>query len=119
MWRALENSPATARSPITRLIFGRQRHARCRKRACRDFSTRGPAPKELLVDVAHLENIYKVYAENFKDLAHMGAIMNEAKEIVNNELAKFAKTALDAQLQDEGARSFSKFWNDVMTVIAP
>jgi transaldolase len=37
-------------------------------------------------------------------------------------LSKFAKAgidvdALDAQLQDEGAKSFVKSWNDLMTVI--
>src|SRR5262249_16745077 len=32
------------------------------------------------------ENIYKIYAESFKDEAHLDAIVNEAKEIVNNAL---------------------------------
>jgi phosphoglucomutase len=32
------------------------------------------------------ENIYKIYAESFKDQAHLKAIVNEAQEIVNNAL---------------------------------
>src|SRR5262245_43284861 len=32
------------------------------------------------------EDIYKIYAESFKDKAHLDAIVNEAKEIVNNAL---------------------------------
>jgi phosphoglucomutase len=32
------------------------------------------------------ENIYKIYAESFKDDAHLTAIVSEAKEIVNNAL---------------------------------
>ncbi|HWT83869.1 MAG TPA: phosphoglucomutase, alpha-D-glucose phosphate-specific, partial [Candidatus Methylomirabilis sp.] len=32
------------------------------------------------------ENIYKVYAESFKDQSHLDAIVNEAQEIVNNAL---------------------------------
>ncbi len=32
------------------------------------------------------ENIYKIYAESFKDQAHLNAIVNEAQQIVNNAL---------------------------------
>jgi phosphoglucomutase len=32
------------------------------------------------------ENIYKIYAESFKDEKHLDAIVNEAQEIVNNAL---------------------------------
>jgi len=32
------------------------------------------------------ENIYKIYAESFKDHAHLDAIVSEAQEIVNNAL---------------------------------
>jgi phosphoglucomutase len=32
------------------------------------------------------ENIYKIYAESFKDEAHLNAIVSEAQEIVNNAL---------------------------------
>jgi phosphoglucomutase len=32
------------------------------------------------------ENIYKVYAESFKDQSHLNAILTEAEEIVNNAL---------------------------------
>jgi phosphoglucomutase len=33
------------------------------------------------------ENIYKIYAESFKDEAHLAAIVHEAQQIVNNALA--------------------------------
>jgi phosphoglucomutase len=33
------------------------------------------------------ENIYKIYAESFKDEAHLTAIVHEAQQIVNNALA--------------------------------
>jgi phosphoglucomutase len=33
------------------------------------------------------ENIYKIYAESFKDQAHLDATMNEAQRIVNNALS--------------------------------
>jgi phosphoglucomutase len=32
------------------------------------------------------ENIYKIYAESFRDQSHLDALMNEAQEIVNNAL---------------------------------
>jgi phosphoglucomutase len=32
------------------------------------------------------ENIYKIYAESFRDEGHLGSIVSEAKEIVNNAL---------------------------------
>jgi phosphoglucomutase len=32
------------------------------------------------------ENIYKIYAESFKNQSHLDAIVNEAQEIVNNAL---------------------------------
>ena len=32
------------------------------------------------------ENIYKIYAESFKDQQHLGAIVSEAQEIVNDAL---------------------------------
>ncbi len=32
------------------------------------------------------ENIYKIYAESFKDQAHLDAILSEAQEIVNDAL---------------------------------
>ena len=32
------------------------------------------------------ENIYKIYAESFKDQAHLNAILTEAEGIVNNAL---------------------------------
>ena len=32
------------------------------------------------------ENVYKIYAESFKDQAHLNAILNEAEEIVNKAL---------------------------------
>jgi phosphoglucomutase len=36
------------------------------------------------------ENIYKIYAESFKDQAHLDAILSEAQEIVNHALESFA-----------------------------
>ena len=33
------------------------------------------------------ENIYKIYAESFKDEAHLDAIVREAQEMVNAALA--------------------------------
>ena len=35
------------------------------------------------------ENIYKIYAESFKDQGHLDAIVNEAQEIVNHALNSF------------------------------
>jgi len=35
------------------------------------------------------ENIYKIYAESFKDQSHLDAIVNEAQEIVNDALNSF------------------------------
>jgi len=35
------------------------------------------------------ENIYKIYAESFKDQAHLDAIVSEAQEIVNDALKSF------------------------------
>src|SRR5947199_1108955 len=35
------------------------------------------------------ENIYKIYAESFKDQAHLDAIVSEAQEIVNHALESF------------------------------
>jgi phosphoglucomutase len=34
------------------------------------------------------ENIYKVYAESFKDQAHLDAIVAEAREIVTKALGR-------------------------------
>ena len=34
------------------------------------------------------ENIYKIYAESFKDQDHLNAIVNEAEEMVNKALAE-------------------------------
>jgi phosphoglucomutase len=33
------------------------------------------------------ENIYKIYAESFKDQAHLDVIVNEAQEIVSHALS--------------------------------
>jgi len=32
------------------------------------------------------ENVYKIYAESFRDQAHLDAILNDAQEIVNGAL---------------------------------
>ncbi len=37
------------------------------------------------------ENIYKIYAESFKDQAHLEAILSEAQEIVNDALGSLAR----------------------------
>ena len=34
------------------------------------------------------ENIYKLYAESFKDESHLNAIIREAQEIVSNALGQ-------------------------------
>ena len=36
------------------------------------------------------ENIYKIYAESFKDQNHLAAILQEAQEIVNDTLRSSA-----------------------------
>ncbi|HEX3889938.1 MAG TPA: phosphoglucomutase (alpha-D-glucose-1,6-bisphosphate-dependent) [Verrucomicrobiae bacterium] len=38
------------------------------------------------------ENIYKIYAESFKDETHLNSIVNEAQQIVNNALGGLGKT---------------------------
>ena len=35
------------------------------------------------------ESMYKIYAESFKDQAHLDAIVNEARKIVNDALKSF------------------------------
>ena len=35
------------------------------------------------------ENIYKIYAESFKNQSHLDAILSEAQEIVNHALKSF------------------------------
>jgi phosphoglucomutase len=43
------------------------------------------------------ESIYKIYAETFKDHAHLDAILSEAKEIVNRALTEpVAETGMDS-----------------------
>jgi phosphoglucomutase len=42
------------------------------------------------------ENIYKIYAESFKDQAHLGAIVIEAQEIVSNALTASDPVSLHA-----------------------
>ncbi len=37
------------------------------------------------------ENIYKIYAESFKDESHLETIVHEAQQIVSNALAGAAK----------------------------
>jgi phosphoglucomutase len=32
------------------------------------------------------ENIYKIYAESFRDESHLDTLVNEAQQIVNNAL---------------------------------
>ena len=42
------------------------------------------------------ENIYKIYAESFKDQSHLNAIVSEAEEIVNNALKRVGRTSMSA-----------------------
>jgi transaldolase len=47
--------------------------------------------KDYIYDLsAGTENIYKIYAESFKDQAHLDAILIEAQEIVNDALSSTA-----------------------------
>ena len=46
------------------------------------------------------ENIYKIYAESFKDQAHLNAIVSEAEEIVNNALSPLIQ-AVDQRKDDD------------------
>ena len=63
--------------------------------------------QEMLVDVTRLEreyferlpDIYKIYAESFKDQGHLDAIVSEAQEIVNDALKSF-----DSAYQQREAR---------------
>jgi phosphoglucomutase len=45
------------------------------------------------------ENIYKIYAESFRDRSHLDAILREAQEIVTEALA-----SPDLALQEQAAR---------------
>jgi phosphoglucomutase len=45
------------------------------------------------------ENIYKIYAESFKDQSHLAAIVQEAQEIVTDALRSH-----DLALQEQGVR---------------
>jgi phosphoglucomutase len=40
-----------------------------------------------LIESSGTENICKIYAESFRDRAHLDAIVREAQEIVNESLA--------------------------------
>jgi transaldolase len=59
----------------------------------------------------------------FGDHGELGAVLEANGGDSTRVLAKFAKAAIDvdalaAQLQDEGAKSFVKSWDDLMAVIA-
>jgi transaldolase len=61
--------------------------------------------------------------EALADHGELGAILPEDGGDSEDVLALFAKAGINvddlaAQLQDEGAKSFVKSWNDLMTVIA-
>jgi phosphoglucomutase len=38
------------------------------------------------MDLLAAVNIYKIYAESFRDQSHLNALVNEAQQIVNNAL---------------------------------
>ena len=42
------------------------------------------------------ENIYKIYAESFKDQTHLNAILTEAESIVNNALSIVERKRMSA-----------------------
>jgi transaldolase len=83
-------------------------------------------------DVLYIEALAAPYTVNtipdatlkaFADHGKVGAIMPADGGDCEEVLAQFAKAginldALAAQLQDEGAKSFSKSWDDLMAVIA-
>jgi phosphoglucomutase len=52
------------------------------------------APREMLVDLSFAarpsgtENVYKIYAETFKNQSHLNMIIREAQEIVSNALGQ-------------------------------
>ena len=59
----------------------------------------------------------------FADHGEIGPDLARACPLLREVLAKFAKAGIDldalaAQLQDEGARSFVKSWNELMACIA-
>jgi phosphoglucomutase len=45
------------------------------------------------------ENIYKIYAESFKDQGHLDAIVNEAQEIVNDALKSLGSAHQQRELR--------------------
>jgi len=45
------------------------------------------------------ENLYKIYAESLKGQEHLNAIVNEAREIVNNALGTSAQQVTVAKGQ--------------------
>ena len=47
------------------------------------------------------ENIYKIYAESFKDQAHLDAIVSEAQEIVNDALKSSGPARRQQEARDE------------------
>ena len=51
------------------------------------------------------ENIYKIYAESFKDLARLDAIVSEAQRIVNNALETSS-----ADLKHRGINNERRQW---------
>jgi phosphoglucomutase len=44
------------------------------------------------------ENIYKIYAESFKDQNHLDAIVQEAQEIVNDALRSSASALQESEV---------------------
>ena len=96
------------------LVIGSGNRARKEKTMAISTLAGKPAPKELLANVALLE---REYAESFSGQTHLEAVVSE---VVQAEFAKVGidTSALAAQLQDEGAKSFVKSWNELMAVIA-
>ena len=55
------------------------------------------------------ENIYKIYAESFKDQSHLNAIVSEAEEIVNNALNYTPRVRKDENERDDRPSSLPPF----------
>ena len=56
------------------------------------------------------ENIYKIYAESFRDEAHLDAIVSEAKEIVSNALnsSHAVRTRIREPMNEDRFNSFRR-----------
>jgi phosphoglucomutase len=65
---------------------GRADHGQADQRSGQQRLDRRPESDSHERLVRRIESIYKIYAESFKDRAHLDAILVEAQEIVDNAL---------------------------------